>query len=172
MVRTTLIAALCCVGGLPIFARSTTGTSDNSFVRKAAEANYAEIQLGKLAQDKGTNPAVKNFGQRMVTDHTKAYDELKPIASKDNITMPDRMNVKDQALYDRLSKVSGTQFDREYMRNMVKDHESDVAEFQRESTKAKEQNVRTYASNTLPVLQEHLRLAEDANAKVGASASE
>jgi len=170
MIRTTLIAALCCVGGLPIFARSTA-MSDNSFVRKAAEANYAEIQLGKLAQDKGTNSAVKDFGQRMVTDHTKAYDQLKPIASKDNITMPDRMNVKDQALYDRLSKLSGTQFDREYMRSMVKDHQSDVAEFQRESTKAKEADVRTYATNTLPVLQEHLRLAEDANAKVGASAS-
>lgn len=171
MLRTTLIAAVCCVGGLPIFAGSTLTASDNSFVRKAAEANYAEIQMGKLAQDKGTNPAVKDFGQRMVTDHTKAYDQLKPIASKDNVTMPDKMNAKDQALYDRLSKLSGTQFDREYMRNMVKDHQSDVAEFQRESTKAKNQDVRTYATNTLPTLQEHLRLAEDANSKVGASAS-
>ena len=171
MVRTTLIAALCCVGGLPIFARSTTAMSDSSFVRKAAEANYAEIQMGKLAQDKGTNPAVKDFGQRMVTDHSKAYDQLKPIASKDNVTMPDRMNAKDQALYDRLSKLSGAQFDREYMRSMVKDHQSDVAEFQRESTKAKDADVRTYASNTLPTLQKHLRLAEDANSKIGASAS-
>ena len=171
MVKTTLIAALCCVGGLPIFGRSTTAMSDTNFVRKAAEGNYAEIQMGKLAQDKGTNPAVKDFGQRMVTDHTKAYDQLKPIASKDNVTMPDRMNVKDQAMYDRLSKLSGAQFDREYMRSMVKDHQSDVAEFQRESTKAKDKDVRTYATNTLPTLQEHLRLAEDANAKVGASAS-
>jgi len=171
MVKTTLIAALCCVAGLPIFAGSTTAMSDSSFVRKAAEANYAEIQLGKLAQDKANNAAVKDFGQRMVTDHTKAYDQLKPIAGKDNVTMPDRMNVKDQALYDRLSKLSGTQFDREYMRSMVKDHQSDVAEFQRESTKAKGADVRKYASNTLPVLQEHLRVAEDANAKVGVSAT-
>ena len=145
--------------------------SDSSFVRKAAEANYTEIQMGKLAQEKGTNPAVKDFGQRMVTDHTKAYDELKPIARKDNVTMPDRMNAKDQALYDRLSKLSGPQFDREYMRSMVKDHQSDVAEFQRESARAKDPDVRTYATNTLPVLQDHLRLAEDANTKVGASAS-
>jgi putative membrane protein len=107
----------------------------------------------------------------MVTDHSKAYDQLKPIASKDNITLPDRMNVKDQALYDRLSKLSSTQFDREYMRAMVKDHQSDVAEFQRESGRAKDPDVRTYASNTLPTLQEHLRLAEDANTKVGASSS-
>jgi len=171
MVRTALIAALC-VGGLPIFAGTAkTSMSDSTFVRKAAQANYDEVQLGKLAQDKGTNPAVKNFGGRMVTDHTKANDNLKPIADKDNITMPSNMDTKDQALYNRLSKLSGSQFDREYMRSMVKDHQSDVAEFQRESQRAKNADVRSYASNTLPTLQEHLRLAEDTNTKLGASAT-
>jgi len=170
MLRTTLIAALCCAG-LPIFARSNTATmSSSSFVRKAAEANYAEVQLGKLAQDKGTNPAVKDFGQRMVTDHSKANDNLKPIASKDNITMPDKMSAKDQALYDRLDRLSGSQFDHQYMQAMIRDHQSDVSEFRHESEKAKNPDVRSYASSTLPVLQEHLRLAEDANAKLGTSA--
>lgn len=172
MLRTTLIAALCCAG-LPIFGRSNTAqstVSSSSFVRKAAEANYAEVQLGKLAQDKGTNPAVKDFGQRMVKDHSKANDDLKPIAGKDNLTMPDKMSAKDQALYDRLDRLSGPQFDREYMRAMIRDHQSDVSEFRHESEKAKNPDVRSYASNTLPVLQEHLRMAEDANAKLGASA--
>jgi len=170
MVRTTLIAALC-VGGLPIFAGTATNMSDSSFVRKAAQGNYDEVQLGKLAQDKGTNPAVKDFGQRMVTDHTKANDNLKPIAEKDKITMPSNMDAKDQALYNRLSKLSGSQFDRAYMSNMVKDHQSDIAEFQKESSRAKNPDVRSYASSTLPTLQEHLRLAEDANSKLSTSAN-
>ena len=173
MVRTTLIAALFCIGGLPIFARSSTShakMSDTSFIRTAAQANYDEVQLGKLAQEKASNESVKDFGQKMVTDHSKANADLQPIASKDNITIPNKMNAKDQALYDRLSKLSGSQFDRAYMRAMVKDHQSDVAEFRHESQTAKNADVKSYASKTLPVLQEHLRSAEDTNAKLGASA--
>ena len=140
MVRTTLIAALCCAGGLPILARSSTAQitmSDNSFVRQAAQANYAEVQLGKLAEEKGTNQLVKDFGQRMVTDHSKANDELKPIAAKDDVALPNKMDLKDQALYNRLSKLSGGQFDRAYIHAMVRDHQSDIAEFRGESERAK-----------------------------------
>jgi putative membrane protein len=171
MLKRTLIVAVCCVGGLPIFAKTAQPMSDASFVRKAAQSNYAEIQLGKLAQDKASNPAVKEFGQRMVTDHTTAYDQLKPIASKDNLSMPSNMSAKDQALYNHLSKLSGSQFDRSYMQAMVKDHKMDVSEFQHEAQTAQNPDVRSYASNTLSVLQQHLQLAESTNSKVSASAS-
>ena len=171
MIRRTLMVALCCVGGLPVFAKTAQSVSDSSFVRKAAQSNYGEIQLGKLAQDKASNPAVKDFGQRMVTDHSQAYDQLKPIASKDKLAMPSSMTAKDKALYNRLAKLSGSQFDRNYMQAMVKDHKMDVSEFQHESQSAQNPDVRSYASNTLPVLQQHLQLAESTNAKVSSSAS-
>ena len=151
-------------------AKAVNPAADTHFVRKAAEANFAEVQLGKLAQDKGSNQAVKDFGQHMVTDHTKALDALRPIASSKNVPIPDKMNTKDQALYDRLSKYSGDEFDREYMRAMVKDHEADVAEFRHESEKAKDTEVRSYASTTLPTLEDHLRMAQDASAKLAATA--
>jgi len=93
----------------------------------------AEVQMGKPAVEKASNPQVKQFGQSMIDDHTKAGDQLKSVASKDNITLPADLNAKDKATYDSLSKLSGTAFDRAYMRDMVKDHQTDVNEFQKEA---------------------------------------
>jgi len=94
----------------------------------------AEVQMGKPAVEKASNPQVKQFGQSMIDDHTTAGDQLKSVASKDNITLPADLNAKDKATYDSLSKLSGTAFDRAYMRDMVKDHQTDVNEFQKEAT--------------------------------------
>src|SRR5689334_15410130 len=96
-------------------------TADSTFVTKAAQGGMAEVKLGNLAKEKAESPDVKNFGQTMVTDHTKAGDELKQIASSKNITLPTDIDAKDQAKYDRLSKLSGAAFDRAYMRDMVAD---------------------------------------------------
>jgi putative membrane protein len=143
---------------------------DSKFITKAAQGNMAEVKLGQLAQDKASNQAVKDFGKQMVDDHTKALDNLKKVASDDGVSMPSSINAKDQALYDRLSKLSGSDFDRQYMAAMVKDHETDVAEFRKESNSAKTANVKEYASTTLPTLEEHLTHAKDVNSKVGTSA--
>lgn len=174
MAMTKLLAFVGCVATLPLLA-ANSGTrlsaGDIQFVHNATEGNYAEVQLGKLAKDKGSNQAVKDFGQQMVTDHGKANDDLKTVADNKKITVNDKMNAKDQALYDRLSKLSGAQFDRAYMRAMVKDHEADVSEFRKESDRAKDAHVRGFASKTLPTLEHHLQMAKDAEMKLGASAS-
>lgn len=128
------------------------------------------MQPGKLAQNKASNEAFKDFGRRMVDDHSKANDHLKNLASQKNVSVPDSMNAKDQALYDRLSKLSGDQFDREYTRAMVKDHEEDVAQFRKESKAARDSDVHAFASQTLPTLQDHLNMARDNSAKIGATA--
>ncbi|HLG97014.1 MAG TPA: DUF4142 domain-containing protein [Bryobacteraceae bacterium] len=178
MLRRTLIVVLCCAG-VPMFgqkAANTTNASshetmaDTTFMHKAAQGGMAEVKLGQLAEQKASNQAVKDFGKRMATDHQKANDQLKSIASNKNVTLPDSMDAKDQALYDRLSKLSGPEFDREYMRAMVRDHRMDVNEFRRESERAKDQDVRSFASSTLPVLQQHLQLAEQTSSQVGATA--
>jgi putative membrane protein len=139
---------------------AATAENDKKFIREAAEGGLAEVELGKLATEKASNPEVKNFGQRMVQDHSKANEELKEVASKEGVTLPDHLNAKDKALKERLSKLNGPAFDRAYMENMVKDHKKDVAEFNRESTNGKDNDVKQFAGKTLPTLKEHLKQAE------------
>lgn len=135
--------------------------SDRRFVREAAQGGLAEVELGKLATEKASSEEVKKFGQRMVDDHTKAGEELKSLASQKGITVPVQLSPKDKMTKDRLAKLSGEQFDKAYMTNMVKDHTQDVAEFQRESQSAKDSDVKEFAAKTLPTLQDHLRQAKE-----------
>lgn len=145
------------------------GGSDMMFVKEAASGGMAEVQLGKLAQDKASSQDVKDFGKKMVDDHSKANDDLKSVASKDNLTLPTAVDAKDQALYDRLSKLSGDAFDRAYVAAMVRDHRKDVAAFQREANNGKNADVKDFASRTLPTLQEHLKMIEGiSSSKMGA----
>ena len=141
---------------------------DHTFVNKAAEGGLAEVELGKMAETKAANPQVKQFAERMVHDHTQANDELKQVASDQGIQLPDHIGQKDRLLKERLAKLSGDQFDKVYMQNMVKDHEKDVAEFQRESKDAQNPAVRHFAQQTTPVLESHLNEAEKIAPKVEA----
>jgi putative membrane protein len=147
---------------------SRSARADTQFVEKASQGGLAEVELGKLAQQKATNPAVKEFGRHMETDHQKANDELKSIASKEGMTVAASMNSKDQAFYDRLSKMSGAQFDDTYMRQMVRDHQTDIAEFQKEATSGSDESLKNFASMTLPTLRQHLKMAQDTSAQLGA----
>lgn len=134
--------------------------SDRIFVRKAAAGGLAEVELGKLAAERALSQDVKHFGQRMVDDHTKANDQLKQVASEEGVELPDKLNAKDKATKDRLEKLSGKQFDRAYMRNMVTDHAKDVSEFRTESKTAKDPAVKDFAQQTLPTLEDHLKQAK------------
>ena len=158
------------MSGATILAAADVSAADSIFMRKAAEGGMAEVKLGQLAKDKGSNRAVKDFGKRMVTDHGKADDQLKDIASKKGVTLPTSLNAKDNAVYDRLSKLSGDAFDKAYMRAMVRDHETDVSEFRRESQIAKDSDVKDFASKTLTTLEDHLQQAKDTASQVGAMA--
>ncbi|HSU30430.1 MAG TPA: DUF4142 domain-containing protein [Bryobacteraceae bacterium] len=129
---------------------------DVAFAMKAAQGGMAEVQLGKLAAEKAGSPDVKSFGQMMVDDHSKANDQLKAVAEKQNITLPTTLNAKDQSLYDKLQGMSGADFDKTYVKAMVKDHQEDVKEFQKESQKGKNDQIKQFAATTLPVLQTHL----------------
>ena len=134
---------------------------DTIFAKKAAAGGTAEVKLGQLAQEKGTSEAVKAFGKRMETDHSKAGDKLKDVASKNNINLPSGMNKKDQATYDRLSKLSGPAFDRAYAQDMVTDHQEDIAEFKKEANDGENKDIKNFASSTLPTLEDHLKQARE-----------
>lgn len=141
--------------------------ADKRFMEKAAEGGLAEVKLGQLASDKASNQSVKDFGKRMVTDHTRINEQLKDLASKKGVSLPTSLNAKDQATYDRLSKLSGSEFDREYMRDMVRDHEMDVAEFRRVAQTAKDADVKSFAQQTLPTLEDHLNQAKQISSQIG-----
>ena len=140
---------------------------DAHFAKEAAQGGMAEVKLGQLAQEKGSNDLVKSFGKRMVDDHSKANDKLKEVASRESITLPSDLSAKDQATYDRLSKLNGAAFDRAYARDMVKDHETDVAAFQKEANGGKTDSLKSFASETLPTLQDHLKQAKEMMKNVG-----
>jgi putative membrane protein len=145
--------------------------ADKKFVNEAAEGGMTEVQLGQLAADKASSPDVKQFGQRMVDDHSKANDQLKSLAQQKGVTLPTDLDAKDKAMKDKLSGLSGDQFDKMYMQHMVTDHKKDVAEFKKESTSAKDSDVKNWASQTLPTLQDHLKQAQEVNGKVAGSAA-
>jgi putative membrane protein len=138
-------------------SRNTSASkTDDAFVEKAASGGLAEVKLGQLAEEKGSNPAVKQFGRRMVRDHSKANDDLKSAAERENLTLPSEMDKADQATYDRLSKMSGEAFDKAYARDMVRDHSKDVAEFQKEAKNGHDEAIKNFAAQTAPTLQSHL----------------
>jgi len=139
---------------------------DKKFVIEAAMGGMAEVEMGRLATEKAASSDVKNFGQKMVDDHSKANDELKALANQKGIMVPAELSPKDKAMRDQLAKLSGDAFDRAYMKMMVKDHTKDVADFQKASTNGKDGDVKGFASKTLPTLQEHLQMARDVAGKV------
>jgi putative membrane protein len=132
---------------------------------KAAQGNMAEVNGGTMASTKGTSPDVKNFGNRMVNDHGKALDELKQLAQTKGIALPADVNDEQKAEADKLSKLSGKDFDKEYTDAMVKDHEKDVAEFDKASKSAQDPDLKAWAAKVLPIIQDHLKMAKEMRGK-------
>jgi putative membrane protein len=149
-------------------ADDTKADGDGKFLKEAADGGLLEVKLGELAVQQAQNPEVRRFGQRMVTDHTKANKQLMSLAEKSNIALSKTLSSKHQAVFNKFRDLKGADFDRAYMADMVKDHQDDVAEFTKCSKDAQSQQVREFAAQTLPTLEEHLRLARSVAAKVGA----
>ena len=141
-------------------------SSDAAFVREAAQGGMTEVRLGKLAQSKANDEAVKDFAKKMEQDHSKANEELKKIASDKGLLLASDVDKKHQAKIDKLEKLSGAKFDKEFMAAMVSDHKDTIKKFETASEKAKDADIKTFASQTLPTLKSHLQLAESVNSKV------
>jgi len=143
----------------PSAMSATTDTSmadDRDFVMEAASGGLMEVTLGNLAKTNAASAQVKEFGAMMVTDHTKANNELKAVAAKKNITLPETPMEKQQKHIDELKTKKGADFDKAYVDLMVDDHKEDVSKFQDEANKGNDADVKAFAAKTLPVLQKHL----------------
>lgn len=151
---------------------SSNGTklqrTDRNFVTKAAEGGRMEFELGQLAQGRASSDAVKQFGQRMVEDHGAANQELVQLAENKGMKLDDKTPKPDR-LMERLSKLQGPDFDREYVKAMVKDHKQDVAEFKRMHSGAVDPNLKAWVDKTLPTLEDHLKTIEGIQAQMAAT---
>jgi putative membrane protein len=134
---------------------------DKTFVHQAAIGGMAEVELGKLAQQKAQSADVKQFGQRMEQDHSAVNEQLMSVASAKGIDVPKQLDREHQQLRDKLAKATGAQFDREYMQAMVKNHKKDVKEFEKVAKSGRDADIKNFAQSTLPTLQQHLQMAQD-----------
>lgn len=153
-------------------AQSSASFDSQKFVKEAASGGMMEVKLGEMASQKASSEEVKAFGERMVEDHSKANNELKQIASANNMTIPETMMDKQQKIVDKLSKLSGEEFDEEYMKTMLKDHKKEISKFEKAAEKADNTELKSWAQKTLDVLEQHHQLAEETQQAVQASANE
>lgn len=143
----------------------TKGTVDDkthNFINDAAMGGMAEVELGKLAQEKAMSQRVKNFGEMMVRDHSAANDDLKAICRQKNVMAPSDMG-KHKDHYNDLSKKNGAEFDKAYMKMMVDDHQDDIKAFEKTAENGTDPDVKTFASQKLPILRKHLDSAKAIN---------
>ncbi len=138
---------------------------DVNFVKEASLGNLTEVALGRLAVEKSSDPQVKKFGQQMIDDHTKAQEALRSAATREGISgdVPGALDQTHDQVVEKFRKLSGPEFDRAYKEDMLKDHQEDVAAFQKQAALGSTP-LQKYAADTLPTLQHHLKMAQEMNA--------
>jgi len=136
--------------------------SDDEFVTVAAQSGLAEVITGEIALKRTTTPAVIAFAKQMIADHTKANRDLMVLAERKGITVPTQTDQEHKTVATRLESLEGPAFDREYLRGQVKDHREAVALFMSESRQGQDADLKAFATKTLPILQHHLRMVNQA----------
>jgi putative membrane protein len=135
---------------------------DRNFINEVAQGNMLEVKLGELAQTNTTTDKVKMLGQHMIDDHTKAGNDLKALASKKGVVVPSNLDEKGFRIYSKLVKKQGKDFDKAYTKCMVKDHKEDIDKFKKQADKGDDTDLKAWAQNTIPTLENHKQQAEDA----------
>ncbi len=148
-----------------------TSPQDMVFVKTALEGGMAEIQLGQVALQKSNDANVKQFAQKMVDDHTKMGDQMKLLAQQIGVKVPDGPSKKDKAIIAKLQELNGDEFDKAYMKDMVKDHKTDLNDFKIEATSGSNPVVMNAATQGSQIISQHLQMAEQINQKTGTMAT-
>lgn len=146
-------------------ALAAVSAADKTFATEAAQGGLAEVEMSQLALQKQTSPQVKQFAQRMVTDHTKANDELMQLATSEQMDLPSQVDAKHRSAMQRLQGLNGTAFDSAYMQDMLQDHQQVVALFQKQARSGSDPGLKAFAQKYLPVLQQHLQMAQSITSK-------
>jgi putative membrane protein len=154
---------------MPLLAMAADKSPDESFYNNAAEGGLAEVQLSQLAQDKGQSPAVKEFGQMMIKDHTAANDKLKTIAAGKGVDLPTSPSMGQMATKTKLDMQSGDSFDKSYINTMIQDHRDTIKLFEKEVQTGQDADAKAFAKETLPKLHQHLAKIESIAKTAGVS---
>jgi putative membrane protein len=141
-------------------AKSQLSKQDQQFIQKAAQSSMMEVRLGELAGQKAAAQPVKEFGAMMVKDHGAASQELNQLAGQKGLQLDTQLDSKHQGTVDRFGKLSGEEFDKTYVNEMVSAHKKDVSDFEKASKSATDADVKAWAAKTLPKLQQHLEHAQ------------
>ncbi len=134
--------------------------ADRMFVKNALQGGMAEVQLGQLTLQKSNNEQIKQFAQKMIDDHSKLGDQMKPVAQQIGVDLPTEISKKDKATIAKLQALSGSAYDQAYVKDMVKDHKKDLSEFQMEASTGQDQAVKDAASQGSQVIAQHLQLIQ------------
>jgi putative membrane protein len=161
------LAAICSLVMPALAVEKGLARTDRLFIREVASSGMMESQLGQLAQEKGNTQEVRDFGTQMLADHTKAGVELKDLAAKKNVKLPEQLQLKHKTMVAKLSKLTGAKFDKRYLRTMVKAHLKEVASFKKAAKKLKDADLNAWAVQMLPVVEQHLQLAKEVAQKLG-----
>jgi putative membrane protein len=151
--------ALVALGLLVPRANAATAVSaaDQEFMQAAAQGGMTEVKLGELATQKGLRADVKEFGQMMVKDHSAINDDLKALAAKEDVTLPDSLDAKHQGMVDKLAALTGSAFDDAYVAAMIKGHKKDAKAFKAESTATQDADIKSFLDKSIPVVESHLQ---------------
>jgi putative membrane protein len=142
-------------------ATAALTSQDKDFMSNAAKAGYDEIQLAQLALKKSKNESVRDFAQKIITDHTKANEDLAKIATKKNVTLPDSTTMGAKGTEAKLKMLSGRHFDQSFVKGMVDDHQDAISKFDTEATQGSDPDVKEFASSTQSTLKDHLSAAQE-----------
>jgi len=133
-------------------------------MKDAAQSGMAEVKMGELASSNAESQPVKDLAQKLVTDHGKINEELKQLATRKNVMLPDAVTEQQKTMLQHLSSLKGTEFDSAFKQHAVENHQKSVDKFKTTSEKTKDMYIKTFAARTLPILKLHLALAQQLNA--------
>ena len=153
--KTLLVALVTSVASATALA-AEKALDNNEFVMKAGQGGMVEVKLGELAAQKAEHAEVKKFGEMMAKNHSMANEDLKKIVSDKKMTLPAELDKEHQMTVDKFSKLSGKEFDKAYVAEMIKDHKKDIALFEKASKGLEDTELRAFAARTLPILRTHL----------------
>jgi putative membrane protein len=141
-------------------AAGQASQQDKMFVSKALAGGMAEVQLGQLTLQKSSNEQVKQFAQRMIDDHTKLGEQMKPVAEQVGVSVPTKISKKDKTTIAKLGTLSGAAYDQAYIKDMLQDHKQDLNEFQMEASSGQDQTVKDAASQGSQLIAQHLQMIQ------------
>ena len=171
VISTLALACTTLIGSANLLAQASSADTDKQFLTTASQSDYTEMKFSQLAADKATNPQVKAFANKMITDHTTLESEMKPFADKWGLTPVTTLDAAHQTKYDALSSMSGSDFDKTYMTDMDMDHHIALNAFKQEASATTDKPFKKVVDKGEKVVAQHTAMADKAVTKMGGTPS-